>query len=783
MTGGLADVTVVEDSANSVIDLLTVFTDVEDLDSDLSYSIQGNSNTGLFTANTFDAEANTLTLDYALNQTGSSDITIRATDSSGEFVDATFTVTVNVINNNPITSGLADISVDEDAAETVINLFAGFADTEDPDTVLTYTLSSNTNAGLFNTTTIDAAAGTLTLEYAPNQNGSSNITVRATDSNGLFVETLFTVTVNAINDSPTLNSFTGIVETTSEGDEIEITYSELIAQGDEYDIEGGIDGFIVNALSSGHLRIGADVGSATPWNATTNNLINTGNHAYWAPDPDGDGTQNAFELVVKDNLNAESSTNVMIQVEVIAVNNAPAIKDQTFSISENSLEGTLVGKVTANDSDLADTLSFSIIAGNNNAFSMNPSTGEITVIDGAQLNFENISRYSMTVQVTDNGDENLSETATININLIDINESPDSIVLTNTHIDENTETSSGYAVGSLKATDEDAVDSFTYTISGGADRLNFSIGGIGNDELIINNGILVFENQSSYEVIVRVTDSNGLSHDETLTVIIQPLTNSVGVIDKETELNQGLGDLFMKDFLFGETEFSNNEEVIHSEQGLSDLQSAIVTPNSSDKEVEIDEDKTSSILAIQNIFPLMEGEKVVQRTISASVYMVTEHNIDRHLIHKELPNKVRVKANTLGLKNIIKSELSIVAFENYTLQSLFENDGFTEGLDSLRKQVQEDINVKKMIVGSSLSVTTGLSVGYVIWLIRGGVLLSSVLSSLPAWRMIDPLPIMGHLKGFTENDEDDDSLESLVNKDKKAVKSKTHLKLNPVVDE
>ncbi len=793
-TNGLANITVAEDSADSIIDLLTVFTDVEDLDSDLSYSIQSNTNTGLFTASTLDAATNTLTLGYALNQIGSSDITIRATDSGGEFVDATFTATVNAVNNNPTTSGLANVSVDEDAAETVINLFAGFADTEDSDTVLTYTLSSNTNAGLFSTTAIDGMAGTLSLEYAPNQNGSADITVRATDSNGLFVETLFTVTVNAINDSPTLSNFTGIVENTNEDNEIEITFSELIAQGDEYDVDGDVDGFIVKVLSSGNLRIGADVGSATPWNATTNNLINNGNHAYWTPDLDSDGTQNAFELVVKDNLNAESSTNVMVQVEVIAVNNAPSIEDQTFSIAENSLEGTLVGKVTANDRDLADTLSLSIIGENNNAFSINPSTGEISVTDSTQLDFENIPSYSMTVQVTDNGVKNLSETATITINLTDINESPDSIALTNTHIDENTETSSGYAVGSLNATDEDAVDSFTYTISGGADQLNFSIGGIGNNELIINNGILIFENKSSYEVIVRVTDSMGLSHDETFTVIVHPLTNSVGVIDKETEINQGLGDLFLKDFLFGDANLSNNEEVTNSEQGLSDLQPTFVTPVSTDlnqedntigvgdKEIETDGNK-AGILTIQNIFSLMEGEKIVQGTINAPVSMITEHNIHRHLIHKELPHKVRVKSNIPDSKNVIETEFSIVAPDNYSLQSLFDNAGFTDGLDSLREQVQEDINVKKMIVGSSLSVTTGLSVGYVIWLIRGGVLLSSVLSSLPAWRMIDPLPIMGHLKGYTENDEDDDSLESLVNKDKKVVKSKTHLKLNSVADE
>jgi hypothetical protein len=35
-----------------------------------------------------------------------------------------------------------------------------------------------------------------------------------------------------------------------------------------------------------------------------------------------------------------------------------------------------------------------------------------------------------------------------------------------------------------------------------------------------------------------------------------------------------------------------------------------------------------------------------------------------------------------------------------------------------------------------------MSVGYVVWLFRGGLLLGSLLSSLPAWHVIDPLPVL-----------------------------------------
>jgi len=97
----------------------------------------------------------------------------------------------------PTTSGIADVVVNVNAPNTVIDLFTAFADTEDTDSELVYTIESNSNAALFVSTTIDGAAGTLTLEYATDVSGTSTITVRCTDTHGAYVETAFTVRMNA----------------------------------------------------------------------------------------------------------------------------------------------------------------------------------------------------------------------------------------------------------------------------------------------------------------------------------------------------------------------------------------------------------------------------------------------------------------------------------------------------------------------------------------------------------------------------------------------------------
>ena len=64
-------------------------------------------------------------------------------------------------------------------------------------------------------------------------------------------------------------------------------------------------------------------------------------------------------------------------------------------------------------------------------------------------------------------------------------------------------------------------------------------------------------------------------------------------------------------------------------------------------------------------------------------------------------------------------------------------------------------------LGSTIVASTGLSVGYVMWLLRGGVLTSSMLSSMPAWRLVDPLPVLANTARRAD-EEEDDSLESLV---------------------
>ncbi len=83
------------------------------------------------------------------------------------------------------------------------------------------------------------------------------------------------------------------------------------------------------------------------------------------------------------------------------------------------------------------------------------------------------------------------------------------------------------------------------------------------------------------------------------------------------------------------------------------------------------------------------------------------------------------------------SELSI----SDALQ-LLRNDELLRRFDDLKHQMKDLGQDQRNLMASSLAITSGLSIGYVVWLVRGGVLVSSMLSALPAWQMIDPMPVL-----------------------------------------
>ena len=102
------------------------------------------------------------------------------------------------------------------------------------------------------------------------------------------------------------------------------------------------------------------------------------------------------------------------------------------------------------------------------------------------------------------------------------------------------------------------------------------------------------------------------------------------------------------------------------------------------------------------------------------------------------------------------------------LNFLRGNTDFTKELDTLRKKIDEAAVIDQTVVSSGVVMATSLSVGYVVWMTRGGLLLLSLVSSMPAWRLVDPIPVLGRLRDKRDEQEDEaaESLRSLVEGEK-----------------
>ncbi len=122
------------------------------------------------------------------------------------------------------------------------------------------------------------------------------------------------------NPPPTLTGFAGVVDSTTENTEVELSFADLAAQGDEADNDGTVEGFVIQGISSGSLKLGADAGSATPFLSGANDTVTHTVNAYWTPAADAFGAAlAAFTVKARDNNGVLSDTAVPVTVEVVEV--------------------------------------------------------------------------------------------------------------------------------------------------------------------------------------------------------------------------------------------------------------------------------------------------------------------------------------------------------------------------------------------------------------------------------------------------------------------------------
>ncbi|MEI6333308.1 MAG: FG-GAP-like repeat-containing protein [Methylococcaceae bacterium] len=251
------------------------------------------------------------------------------------------------------------LTTQEDALATLTTTMLPITDLEQTAAQLTYTLATLPLKGLLSKADINLIAGNtftqadvnnglIKLSPKANANGTDSFTFSVADGKGgVLAKQTFAINITPINDAPTLTAFAAPVASGNEDNPIPVTFASLKAQGNEVDVDGTVVAFVIKAVNTGKLLIGASAGTATAWNASNNNIIDLTHQAFWTPATNANGSLNAFTAVAKDNGGLLSATPIQAKINVAPVRDDRIING---SLGNDSLTGDTI------DSGSYDTL-------------------------------------------------------------------------------------------------------------------------------------------------------------------------------------------------------------------------------------------------------------------------------------------------------------------------------------------------------------------------------------------------------------------------------------------
>ena len=192
-------------------------------------------------------------------------------------------------NTPPEGYPIDDVIVDEDGDWVYVDFGYSFYDAEDPYYDLSYEVVSNTNPDLFDNAAVDGYGG-LVLDFADNAWGDAELTIRATDTGGLWVETTLNVHVEAVNDAPVVGDFGGSTEIGNFW-----TFSGTVT-----DVDDNVQGMLVNfggILSSYGYTTTVNADGTFELTAEFPNL-QSGTATVWVTDPHGLQSEVAWDEIL-----------------------------------------------------------------------------------------------------------------------------------------------------------------------------------------------------------------------------------------------------------------------------------------------------------------------------------------------------------------------------------------------------------------------------------------------------------------------------------------------------
>ncbi|MDB6194106.1 tandem-95 repeat protein [Vibrio parahaemolyticus] len=489
----VADQTLAEDFTPYTIDLNTVFSDVDNVDGELKFSVSGNSNIQVAIVNGI------ATITPTADWNGSETLTFTATDPSGESVSQTVDFTVT-----PVADIVADKATVVEDTPTIIKVLGN--DTFEGDNKV---VSLDAENGPKNGTVIVNNDGTVT--YTPDDNyvGKDTFTYIVT-SGGVSESTTVEVNVTPVNDAPVAK------------DDIATTQEDTAVTIDVLSNDTDVDG---DKLS---------IQSATVPEAQGKVEIVDGKLVF-TPAENFNGHAEITYTVTDGQLTDEAK----VTVTVNPVNDAPTIKvDAVESITEDAVNtDTVVATLTVRDTDTSeDQLTVSLENNSNGYFVLVGDEVKLTQAGVDAVNNDELNLKDLTISASVS--DGVNPTANDSDSLI-VNRVNDAPTVENAIADQ--ELSEDFATYTI-----DLNDAFKDSDS----ALNFSVSGNSNVLVSIENGIATITPTADWNgsetLTFTATDPSGESISQTVDFTVAPVVDikadSTNVVEDTPTIINVLGN-------------------------------------------------------------------------------------------------------------------------------------------------------------------------------------------------------------------------------------------------
>jgi hypothetical protein len=447
--------TVVEGAAtNTLVGITAASTDVNG--PGVTWSLSADSSAGGFKIDAVTgviSVADATKIDYETSAGHAYTVTARASDGTLSS-SQNFTIAVSdVALTTPVDSNAAANSVAEGAAYgTTVGVTASAFDPNGPKTV--YTLIGDTSGGGFavnSVTGVVAVINAAKIDYESSGAGHSyTVTVQA--SNGLLTKSQsFTIGVTDVAPSKPVDSNLAantVVEGAANGSAVGVTASSTDVNGP------AVTYSLTSDSSAGGFTINAATGIITVADHAKINYETAAGHAYTVTARASDGT-------------LSSSQTFTIAVTDIAPSKPVDSNLAVNAVNEGAAAGTQTG-ITASSTDInGPGVTYSLVGDTSGGgFTVNATTGVVTVANGAKIDYETSPghAYTVTVQASD-GTLTNSQAFTIAVNDLPPNLAPDGSGADNTVVEG---AANGTTVGVTVAALDASGGHITYSLTDNA---------------------------------------------------------------------------------------------------------------------------------------------------------------------------------------------------------------------------------------------------------------------------------------------------------------------------